>query len=167
MTTGGDGGGGKRKQKECERRPHCHLAMQSVLLFEIEAAHHTKSESLFLTENCFREIFKNELRQDVFSFSFIFILFASILSSGFYFAFAVAIFTSHSAASAHSFRYVRAGAHLFFVCSGCIFIVLRGIALCFAIVFLAFFDFILLLCWPCSLRAQLRFAESLSDCHPQ
>lgn len=39
--------------------------------------HSIKSESL--TENCFREIFKNELRQDVFSFSFIFIFVFSLL----------------------------------------------------------------------------------------
>lgn len=41
---------------------------------------HIQSESL--TENCFREIFKNELRQDVFSFSFIFIFSSSTPSSG-------------------------------------------------------------------------------------
>lgn len=97
---------------------------------------HIQSESL--TENCFREIFKNELRQDVFSFSFIFIFSSSTPTSG-------SCFTTTSCF------------HLFFIS------VLACEAFALDVLRLFFFDFVEIF-GPYSLCAQLRFTESLSDC---
>lgn len=101
---------------------------------------HIQSESL--TKNCFREIFKNELRQDVFSFSFIFIFSSSTPCSGLF-------FTTTSCF------------HLFSsVCWPVRLLLLMFYECC---IFFFFFDFVEIF-GPYSLFAQLRFTESLSDC---
>lgn len=54
---------------------HCHYthSLGDAIYALCVSAHQTPTKRESLTENSIREIFKNELRQDVFSFSFIFI----------------------------------------------------------------------------------------------